>query len=113
MSLGDWTSGEPRLLVRTCGSCGARSYLPHRTCPRCHSGVLAAEPGSGRGTCVATTRVHLGAGNPEPYALVLVELVEGCTMMARATDRVCPGDPVRVAFEEVDDRLLPVFDRED
>jgi len=109
----DWTAGDPRLLVRTCRSCGAYWYLPRVACPQCHRNTVTTLPAGGVGTCVARTHVHPQRGSSDDgYALVLVVVAEGPTVMVRAADDVRPGHRVELSFVEVDGQLLPYVRRD-
>lgn len=128
VGVGGWTRGDPHLVVVRCDRCGARWYLPHEHCPRCGSRDATPFPATGRGLCVAVTRLHVTAAGPAgttpPLGLALVELDDGPVVMGRVhDDTLAPGDRARVAFIEAprdDDRpeeprppaMLPSFARE-
>ena len=101
-----WTQGERQLVLVGCDRCGMRWYLPHQHCPRCGSREATPFPATGRGLCVAVTRVHVTAAGPAgstpPLGLALVELDEGPVVMGRVHDEGrAPGDRARLSFVEV------------
>jgi uncharacterized protein len=116
----DWTHDEPRLLLESCTRCSRVWYLPHAHCPACGGGEVTVLETSGEGRCVASTRVHVTAGEAanEPIGLVLVALEEGPVVMGRSTydgDAVtlAPGDRAQLEFLPIGDesRLVPHFFR--
>jgi uncharacterized protein len=113
---GDWTDGEPRLLVATCERCGQQRYLPRLRCPVCGGEEATDAPASGRGLCVAATRLHAAATTDgEEVRLVLVELDEGPVVMGRAhDDTLAPGDRALLSFRDDgrDGALVPSFTAE-
>ncbi len=69
----------------------------------------------GAGVIVAATRVER-APSAEwrallPYTIALVDAAEGFRMMAHAAPDVAVGDAVVARFRQVDDALLPCFER--
>jgi uncharacterized OB-fold protein len=78
---------------------------------------LVAEPVSGDGTVFTFTVNHhpFDPTLPVPYVIAVVELVEqpDLRMVANivecAPEDVAVGMPVRVAFQQHDDSLVPVF----
>ncbi|MGZ4465362.1 MAG: Zn-ribbon domain-containing OB-fold protein [Nocardioides sp.] len=115
MTVLDWTRGEPRLVLTTCGRCTHVWQLPHRHCPVCGSDDHDHEPARGTGLCVAVTRVHVTADGGDPVALALVELDEGPLVMGRLhDDGLAPGDRAAVDFrpDGPGAALVPSFARE-
>ena len=112
-----WTSGaDGRLRFLRCATCGYYLHPPSPRCPRCGGTSLAPEPVSGRGTVHSFTVNHQPwDGDPEPYALVLVELVEQVglrltsNLVGCAPDDARIGLPVRVRFERRDTGAEPVW----
>ncbi|MBL7501835.1 OB-fold domain-containing protein [Frankia sp. CNm7] len=107
-----------QLLVHRCVDCRRWVYPEAERCPVC-AGPLAAEPVSGEGTVFTYTVNHhaFQPAIPVPYVIAIVELAEQ-TDLRMATNIVgCPPDevavgmPVRVAFEQRGDMLVPVFER--
>lgn len=115
-TLGDWTSGEPRLLVSSCRRCQNHWYLPRHHCPVCGSATADRLPATGVGLCVAVTRLHVSTGqSDDPVRLALVELDEGPLVLGRVhgTD-LNPGDRARVRFRHAghEQQPVPSFERE-
>ena len=109
---------EGVLRMRACGACTAWHHMAPDRCPRCRSSELTWVSASGRGRVASWTVVHRAPGPAlraeVPYALGLVDLVEGPRMMARL---VGPLDDVRVGaavrfrtVDGVDGRKLPAFE---
>lgn len=113
---GDWTTGEPLLLVSTCGRCGNHWYLPHQHCLVCGSADAHRAPAGGFGLCVAVTRLHITTSDEAgSVRLGLVELDEGPRVMGRVHDEsLAPGDRARVDFrpDGPERALVPSFARE-
>lgn len=109
---------EERLVIQRCGNCKKYVFYPREFCPNCFRESLSWEDVSGEGTIYAVSVMHK-AGNPMmasrvPYAVALVELVEGARMLTNIVE--CePGEArvgmkVRVTWEELlDGRKLPLF----
>lgn len=108
--------GELRL--QRCGAC-AESYFPPRPfCPKCGHREVEVYKASGRGVLwsyVINQRPRPDMGT-EPYAIAVVKLDEGPTMMTNIVD--CPQTPealqldmpVQVTFaKQTDDITLPLF----
>lgn len=109
----DWTRGRPALVLSECAECDRRWYLPAERCPNCGYPRQRWFHACGDGRCVAVTRWHGSTEDrtAEPYALVLVELVEGPVVMGRVDEELHPGQEVRLVFIEADapGGLLPGF----
>ena len=110
-------AGELRL--QRCRHCGGKSYFPPRPfCPGCGSREVETYKASGKGVLwsyVINMRPRPDMGT-EPYAIAVVKLAEGPTMMTNIVD--CPQTPealvldmnVEVKFEKLDDKItLPLF----
>lgn len=115
----DWTAGEPVLLVAGCGRCGNHWYLPHEHCPVCGADEVTDVAATGRGLCVAVTRLHVTAdphrAGDGPVRLALVELDEGPVVMGRAhDDALAAGDRAVVSFrpDGHEGVLVPSFAQE-
>lgn len=112
----DWTLGEPVLILSACARCGNHWYLPREHCLVCGASDLADVRSSGRGLCVALTRLHVTVGTEVgPVRLALVELDEGPVVMGRVHDEaLAPGDRATVHFrtEGHEDVLVPSFVQE-
>jgi uncharacterized protein len=91
---------ERRLLVQRCTRCGSHRFPPLPACPDCAAPggeVVEVEP---RGTIYSWIVVHRAFApafrDDVPYVIAVVELREGCRLVARL-DRVGPvsaGQPV-------------------
>lgn len=96
------------LLLQRCGGCGTVQFYPRVLCGRCGGRDLGWLRASGRGTVKSFSIVrrpvspaYAGEG---PYALLLVALDEGPTMMSTLTggdpERAFVGMPVEVVFDD-------------
>ena len=112
-----WTSGEDgQLRFLRCQSCSYYLHPPIPECPRCWSKDIAPEVVSGRGVVHSfTVNHHPWDGSTEPWAIILVELVEQAglrltsNMVGCHPDEVQIGTPVRVVFEQHDTIYFPLF----
>lgn len=107
-----WAAARNGTLVRpVCGDCGRNFFSPQIACPGCLSENWSYEPSSGRGTVYSVTVVHK-APSPEfevPYALAVVELDEGWSMLANLVDSAPIGTAVEVTWIDRGERRLPAF----
>jgi len=110
-------AGELRL--QRCKTCDGGSYFPPRPfCPKCGSRDVETYKASGKGVLwsyVINQRPRPDMGT-DPYAIAVVKLSEGPTMMTNITG--CPQTPealvldmpVEVAFSEQSETIsLPLF----
>lgn len=104
------------LLIPYCPACDARFFVPERVCPGCLSPDWRYEPGTGLGTVYSVTVVHRvpGPGFDVPFALAVVDLDEGASLLTHVVGRdpaeVTVGMRVRVDFRPLDDTItLPCF----
>ncbi|WP_406060275.1 OB-fold domain-containing protein [Streptomyces sp. NBC_01077] len=105
-----------RLLIQRCGACAALRFPWLPGCADCGSREWDTVEASGAGTVFSYVVMHhppFPAFDP-PYAVGLVELVEGVRMISNVVgvpyDKVRIGMPVRLEFLRVDEELeLPVF----
>jgi uncharacterized OB-fold protein len=106
------------LIAQRCSSCGRWRFPPRPTCPTCRSFDFAWEPLAGTGRVWSWVRVHpplLPAfAAMAPYVSLVVELDEDpvhLRMVGRLDGDAEPamGDRVRVGFEEVGERRLPLW----
>ena len=78
------------LTVQECTACNALQHYPRVRCNTCGANTLSQVPVSGTGTVRSFTinRVPVSAAFAAdiPYAVALIELVEGPTMMANVID---------------------------
>ena len=100
-----------RLLGAECNNCGGIYFPPRTVCPKCRResiGKMVQRQLSGRGTILTHTVVHQPADGFElqvPYVMAIVELEEGCRVMAQVVD-VAPGSvatglPVESTFRRI------------
>jgi uncharacterized OB-fold protein len=109
---------QHRLVFQKCKGCGLFVNRPRPMCPRCLSTEKEWVPSEGKGKVyAAVTFVYANAAYPGikvPYAVVVVELVEGVRMISNMYD-VAPEDvqigmTVEVVFDDLaDDLTLPKF----
>ncbi|MGD9942707.1 MAG: Zn-ribbon domain-containing OB-fold protein [Burkholderiaceae bacterium] len=83
---------EGRLLVKYCNACSEPHWYPRPLCPHCGSERTEFRPASGRGT-IYSLSVTRRAG-PVAYAMAMVTLDEGVTMMTNIVD--CDLDALRI-----------------
>lgn len=112
-----WTSGASgRLLVQRCLQCRRWSFPPVPNCRHCWSGTLEFEPVGGKGALTSWA----GVPGPRTHSRLvgIVDLVEGPRLMLGLVecdpDDLRVGAPVRLVFENVDDRIwLPMAELEE
>lgn len=97
---GDDTGGTPRIGLLRCTDCGTWWALAPYACARCGGVSLASATASGHGVVQARSEI---ARAPDdrwrallPYALVLVRLEEGPTLMGHVSGAAAIGDRVYV-----------------
>ena len=107
-------AGELRL--QRCGDCGHVYFPPRPVCPECSSRDVEVFAASGLGSLlsyVINYRRHPAFDGP--YAIALVKLDEGPTMMSNIVDcEQTPGAlvldmPLEVTFEDNGDIAIPLF----
>jgi uncharacterized OB-fold protein len=109
---------EGRLMVQKCESCGTLRFPAHELCSKCNSEASHWVPVSGRGEVFSYNIMHQlyhpGFASEVPYAVVMVELEEGCKFISnllgvKPHDIRC-GMPVEVTFEKLSDEVtIPKF----
>ncbi|UFX43979.1 Zn-ribbon domain-containing OB-fold protein [Bradyrhizobium sp. 41S5] len=109
---------EGKLLLQHCRRCRHVQYYQQATCRQCGSEELEHRPARGRGKVHSFSVVHRAPGPAfkadVPYAVLLVELVEGPRMISTLTGSN-PADvtfdmDVELTFERAsDDITLPRF----
>ena len=107
--------GELRL--QTCNSCAHTYFPPRHFCPACGSRSVSVVRASGKATLHSYVISHLPApGFEPPYAIAVVRLEEGPTMMcnilecAQTPEALVLDMPMEVVFEKVSDTItLPQF----
>jgi uncharacterized OB-fold protein len=109
---------EGELRLQRCTSCKESYFPPRPFCPKCGSRDVGIYKASGKGVLwsyVINHRPRPDMGT-EPYAIAVVKLEEGPTMMTNIVD--CPQTPealqldmpVQVSFaKQTDDITLPLF----
>lgn len=103
------------LLIQRCDSCETLRHPPGPMCPRCHAMDWTAVPASGKGVIYSYTIHHKPpiAGFEAPFAVVLIELVEGVRMIgglvAVDIQTVRIGLPVEVQFGDPQTGALPMW----
>jgi uncharacterized protein len=106
------------LMVQKCDSCGKLRFPAHDLCSKCNSTDSRWVPVSGRGEVFSFSIMHQlyhpGFAKEVPYAVVMVELEEGCKFVSnllgvKPHDIKC-GMPVEVTFEKLSDEVsMPKF----
>ena len=109
---------EGELRLQRCTACKQTYFPPRVFCPKCASRDVEVYAASGRGVLwsyVINNRPRPDMGT-EPYAIAVVKLEEGPTMMTNIVD--CPQTPealqldmpLKVSFaKQTDDITLPLF----
>jgi len=106
------------LVVQRCAGCGTLRFPARSICSTCLSRKATWVPVSGRGTvfsfAIMHQAVHPGFAAETPYAVVVVQLVEGPRLLSNLVDcrtaDVRIGQPVEVVFEDVTPEVtLPKF----
>ena len=102
---------EGRLLVQWCDDCNRSIHYPRIHCPHCLGKSLRWKESSGRGTVQAYTIVHTHPDpffkSKVPYAVALIEIEDGVTLMSNLVDvemsseAICVGMPVKARFQRV------------
>lgn len=109
-----------RLLLQRCRTCDGMYHYPRGRCPTCWSSDVEWTDAAGTGTIWTYTIVRQNLAKPfrerVPYALAIVELVEGVRMLAVITGPpidLAIGRRVRVSFlDEPEGVRVPVFELE-
>jgi uncharacterized OB-fold protein len=108
---------QRELTLPRCSACGGWQWYPDEAGPHCAGAHLIWEPVAMTGRVHAMTtvrRAFLPDGRDEPpFVVALVELdgVEGVRLVANLADEpgLGIGSCVRAEFEDLGDRLHPVF----
>lgn len=105
-----------KLLLQRCRDCGTPYFPPRPQCPETGSRDVEVFEASGRGTLLSYVINHRRHPSFDgPYAIALVKLEEGPTMMSNIVD--CPQTPealvldmpLEVTFEDHGDIAIPLF----
>jgi acetyl-CoA acetyltransferase/uncharacterized OB-fold protein len=113
-----WTAGaEGQLRLQECQGCNALIHPPQPVCRYCRSHDIGVRAVSGRGSLAGFTVNHrFGFPDlPPPYVVAEVAIAEDPRV--RLTTNIIDADPaslelgqpVEVAFQQLDDVWLPVF----
>ncbi len=115
----DWwdATRTHRLTVQCCTACQAYQHPPRAVCTTCSAmDSLTHREATGTGVVDSFTVVHRAPrpGVEVPFTLARVRLAEGPVVLTQLVgalpDAWRIGDPVRVAWVDLDDgRALPVF----
>ena len=109
---------EHRVVVQRCTTCRAHRFPPMPSCPVC--GAIGADKIEvpGQGSVYSWVRVHRAFNEAlaaeVPYSIAVVELDEGCRVVARIEQpgAPSPGERVTATFADHDDwtelRFRPV-----
>jgi uncharacterized protein len=104
------------LVLPHCPVCDLRFFVPEPVCPGCLSPDWRYEPSAGEGAVYAVTVVHRvpGPGFDVPFALAIVDLDDGATLLTHVVGcdpaAVTVGLRVRVDLRPLDDEItLPYF----
>jgi uncharacterized OB-fold protein len=108
---------EGRFLLQHCRDCDHWVFYPRGICPHCWSPALTWREAGGRGR-LATWSVQHRPGHPgwqpaAPYALGLVRLEEGPTMLSQILvppDRLALDLPLRLRIVTIGETALPFFE---
>jgi len=113
-----WEAAEKKQFVlQRCTQCKGWVFYPRGHCPHCWGDDLRWEPACGLGRLRSFSVVHR-PGHPAwkavaPYALGIVELKEGPTMLStlplQNTSELQVGMLMQVKFVQVGDVMLPMF----
>lgn len=108
-----WTDGADAILYQSCGACRHIWYFRRAFCPACGDASPQIHRASGTGTVYAATLVRRAA-TPKakthvPYAILLIDMVEGFRIMAHGESNLRIGDRVVAEFRPFTGRRTPYF----
>lgn len=113
-----WKAAEEgRLSIQRCEACEQAIFYPRGMCPHCWSKKLVWQDASGKGRLKTFSLVHM-PGHPAwkpitPYAVGLVTLAEGPTMLSfihlPARRPLEIGEDLVLAPTRIGGRVLPAF----
>jgi uncharacterized OB-fold protein len=105
-----------RLSGIRCGGCGELAIPPKEFCSTCQKRDWHPVPLAGTGTVVSYTIIRVaprGRGGEVPYAVVVVKLDEGVSLLGRAVDipfeALKAGLPVRFRPVEIESQTVVGF----
>ena len=101
---------QSAITLERCSACAQTHAVARGFCPTCGGREIVRSAPSGAGRVFSITVVHR-APTAElqaeaPYAIALVDLAEGCRIMARAPPGTKIGDAVRLAAKRNDGALV-------
>nr|WP_304220346.1 OB-fold domain-containing protein [Fredinandcohnia onubensis] len=104
-------------ILQKCCDCGEWVFYPRSHCPHCWSNQLEWKPASGEGTLKTWSIVHRpghpGWSEVTPYALGVVELEEGPSMLTHllvdSDQELKIGQPLKVKYIKCNEVWLPFF----
>lgn len=104
-----------RFVLPRCARCRAFRFPARLRCPRCGASETDWVDASGKGKvysyAVVHQKLHPAFDAMIPYAVALVDLEEGPRMLALMVDTdpgaVTVGAPVEVAFQQLEDLVIP------
>lgn len=111
-------SRRHELAIQHCIDCGTFRFPARELCSNCLSSSSDWKTVSGRGEIFSFNVMHQvyhpGFAAEAPYAVVLVKLAEGPTILSNLvgvpTEEIRIGMPVSVVFEKISDEItLPKF----
>ncbi|OGL14338.1 MAG: hypothetical protein A3K12_09235 [Candidatus Rokubacteria bacterium RIFCSPLOWO2_12_FULL_71_19] len=88
-----------RLTGIRCGQCGELAMPPKEFCPACQQRAWVAVPLTGEGTISSFTVIRVaprGHAGETPYAVAVVKLAEGVSLLGRVVD--LPFESLRVGL---------------
>lgn len=106
------------LVYQQCADCGYVQFPFQTLCRSCLGHNLEMRRSCGKGIVCTFSTVYRAAAEAFtadlPYTVAMIELAEGYRMLSSLVDispsEVCIGLPVRVTFEDLDERCsLPKF----
>jgi uncharacterized OB-fold protein len=109
---------EGRLKVQKCDACGILRFPAYELCSKCNSTRSKWVEVSGRGEVFSFNIMHQvyhpAFASEVPYAVVVVELEEGCKFVSNLLGvnphEIKCGMPVEVTFDKIsEDVSLPKF----
>ena len=105
-----------RLTAIRCAECGALALPPKEFCPSCQERKWEPEALSGTGTVVSFTVIRIpprGRGGEAPYAVAVVKLDEGVSLVGRVVDvpieALKSGLPVKFRPLVVENQTMVAF----
>lgn len=107
-------AAQGRLLIQRCGACQQAVFYPREICPHCWADALDWTEASGKGQLKSFSIIakpgHPGWQPAAPYAVGLVALAEGPTMLSLILcEAPKVGMPLTLAPTDIGGRILPAF----